>query len=224
MSIFVDFLLSNVKSLKAKATARRNRGQFDFALKLLEDACQLLNEAIQSFKDNPSALSDIQAELADTHGMIGGIFRRKNELEKALLAYEEGLEYEKLSDVSTYNLVNTISLSVIVRRENPLNEPLNTNIQRAVDALQRKVTGVCASRVDEWWAYADLGALLLLSNQTKKASSFFLKGLAVNPPGSEVRRSFTLVHELANALPASAADLALSMQQEIEALEKQPVM
>lgn len=222
MSEPIDQIFARVELLKSRATSLRNRKRYEQALAAFAEAVQYLEDYLGRVEARGAAsgaeLSKLRNELADTLGMIGGVYRRQDDLKKALESYERGLKYESTDRVSTYNLGNTIALSIIVAGNDPQNEPLVSRIKRVKEDLEAQTSGSGAARIDEWWAWADLGQLYLLSGQPGEARRSFAAGLSTNPPRGEVERTILLLRQLAGGLPQSAAKIAESMNQQARLL------
>ncbi len=137
------------RALKKRATPLRNRGQLDRALETLDRAIQLL-ESLRAEPDLTQVLAkEVRAELADTFGMKGGIFRRAGDLDAALTAYSTGREMEIQDGQSTYNLSNVITLSITQKGLSPTDPAIRTDLKRAIEHLETEIAG---ARSDEWWA------------------------------------------------------------------------
>src|SRR5207247_2062200 len=106
----LKFRLDEIGKLKEKATAMRNRGAYDRALSILTQATEQLEKFREDQSIDEDSAKEVRAALADTYGMKGGIYRRLNQLQKALEQYRLGCEIEKQDKQSTYNLSNVITL------------------------------------------------------------------------------------------------------------------
>ena len=223
MTETVDYALAEAAKLKIRATGLRNRTKLDQALDVLAEAVDHLKRCLVRIQGEEagarSERAKVRIELADTLGMMGGVCRRQGNPSKALAFYEEGLTYEFEDGVSTYNLGNTISLSIIIDKRNPQQEPLASRISTVLEELRAKTNGTDASRIDEWWAWADLGQLYLLSGRPEEARDSFASGLNTNPPSDEVRRTLLLLRDLADSLPASAGSIAGFLRAQASDLE-----
>jgi tetratricopeptide (TPR) repeat protein len=223
MTETVDYALAEVAKLKIRATGLRNRKELDQALAVLSEAVNYLEGCLVRIQGEEarsrSERAKVRIELADTLGMMGGVCRRQDNFSMALEFYEKGLTYESEDRVSTYNLGNTISLSIVVQRRDPQQEPLASRIATVLEELRTKTSGTDASRIDEWWAWADLGQLYLLSGRPDEARDSFSSGLNTNPPSDEVRRTLLLLRQLADSLPSSADSIARFIKAQASDLE-----
>jgi tetratricopeptide (TPR) repeat protein len=208
-------LLQKVRSIKTRATAMRNLGDPESGIDLLKVALSQLHARLTELETGSSAnieRRDIRKELADTYGMMGGLERRCGRLEKALECYERGNDYESQDLASTYNIGNVIVLSILVKLQNPTAEPLKGLVATMIEILEKKVEGVDASRVDEWWAWSDLGQMYLLAGEPSKAQSAYNRGLATSPAVTDVKRSAELLQELGEKLGGSELADAITKQ------------
>lgn len=114
----------------------------------------------------------LASQLADTHGMMGGMYRRMAEYDRSMLdgaieMYDMGRQYEvdPLYDVSnSYNLTNSIVMRVL---KDPLNlERQKQKLQESILIIGRQVE---EERKYDWWAWADLGELYLLDGKKDEA-------------------------------------------------------
>jgi tetratricopeptide (TPR) repeat protein len=208
--------LDQARDLKKKATALRNRGQYDRAQQTLDEAVKLLSALLEGGELPAREAKEIRAELADTFGMKGGVFRRAGNLSAALAAYREGREVEKIDQESTYNLSNVITLSV-TQNERSLNDPtLREDVARAIEHLKREVAG---PRRDEWWAWSDLGQFYLLHNEPDKARLCYSNGRRrAGPTAEEIKRHIAILAELAEHAAASVPEIAANIRAEITEL------
>ncbi len=162
--------LDEVRSVKLWAIAMRNQGEFDVAMKLLDDARSVLERMVGDPPLDPRLAVDIRIELADTFGMKGGVYRRQGKLHDAYQEYKKGEQFEKVDQQSTYNLSNVIALGVTEERVSPLAPEMRQSIEQAITQLVRKTSG---TRTDEWWAWSDLGQLYLLHGDASLAAEAY---------------------------------------------------
>ena len=170
MAISVDELekiLKQVSSLKTSAQTNSEFGDYDDALKDLDEAIAILtptfkeleamdSEEVKQYEPFPFKFA---VELADCYGMKGGNHRRKGELEKAEEMYMEGSTFEVNYNIpETYNRTNTIVLQLL--RDPVRHEALRPIIQSARDIVGKQLEG---KNKNKWWAWADFGLLNLLS-------------------------------------------------------------
>src|SRR5262249_45170843 len=150
----IETRFKRARGLKRRATALRNRGDFAGACETLDQAAVLLKDLRDHPEPQEAGERDVRAELADTYGMKGGVFRRAGDLAAALSAYKLGREVETVDRQSTYNVSNVITLSVTLNGQSPKEPALRGALEEAIEHLQKETAG---PRRDEWWAWADLG-------------------------------------------------------------------
>lgn len=186
-----------VMSLKQNATALRNRRHFDEALKVLDEAMQGLARMRREARGDERLMALIRAELADTHGMKGGIHRRRNDLAAALADYQAGVDTEGPDSTSTYNLGNLVLLSILLSPQRiddgSLADEVGTLLRRLDEQTQ-------STRSDEWWAWADLAQFRLLNNDVDGARQALLKGRSTGPSRAEYQRPLEVLDEVAAKL------------------------
>lgn len=195
-----DDRVDEVLTLKRKASALRNRERYDAALGTLDEALQRLHELEAKAGGDQYLRTLVQTELADTMGMKGGVHRRRNDLEAALAAYKAGLDAEGPDSKSTYNLGNTVLLSILLKPSSIDDGSLDDTIATLLQRLQGQTQGL---RADEWWAWADLAQFELLNGHVDAARSALMKGLATGPGTSEFQRPLEVLAEVAHRLDSA---------------------
>jgi exonuclease VII small subunit len=201
--------LEEVLMLKQKATALRNRERFDSALAVLDESVQRL-EAMKveaGADDRLKAL--VQAELADTHGMKGGINRRRNDPAAALADYQAGLAAEGPDSKNTYNLGNIVQLSILLEPQRIDDGSLDGQIATLLERLEDQTKG---ARSDEWWAWASLAQFRLLNDDVAGARQAMLRGRSTGPTSDEFRRPLDVLAEIAAKLESSRPERAKQIQ------------
>jgi tetratricopeptide (TPR) repeat protein len=207
--------VDDVRSVKLWAIAMRNLGDFDSAMKLLDDAGAAL-ERMRSDPDlGPGAAAEVRVELADTYGMKGGVYRRHNRLHEAYGEYRKGREVEKIDEQSTYNLSNVIALGVAEERISPLERSMKADIEKAIAELNKKIGG---TRTDEWWAWSDLGQLYLLQANDARALDAYERARKTGPATDEYQRHIAGLRQLLEATRNMAPDVAHAIERALSAL------
>jgi tetratricopeptide (TPR) repeat protein len=207
--------VDDVRSVKLWAIAMRNLGDFDSAMKLLDDASAAL-ERMRGYPGlTPGAVAEIRVELADTYGMKGGVYRRQNRLHEAYGEYAKGREVEKIDEQSTYNLSNVIALGVAEERISPLEPGMKANIDKAIAELIKKTGG---TRTDEWWAWSDLGQLYLLQANDAGALDAYEHARKTGPATDEYQRHIAGLRQLLEVTSHTAPDVALAIERTLSAL------
>jgi tetratricopeptide (TPR) repeat protein len=208
---------NEVRALKARATALRNRGQFERAQEALDRAIHIL-EALRGEPATPAVAKEIRAELADTHGMKGGIFRRAGNLAEALGAYRRGREIEVQDLESTYNLSNTITLSITQERQSPEDPRIRADLARVIELLQVQTAG---PRSDEWWAWSDLAQFHLLNGNPDAARACYAKAISgTGATADEIKRHVAILRELEQVAEETAPAIAQSLRSAITDLTR----
>jgi len=158
----------------------------------------------------PAREQEVRAELADTFGMKGGVYRRENKLAEALSAYKKGLELEKQGGTSTYNLGNVIAPSIAQDGLSPEAQPLSDYLARGIEVLSKATRSV---RRDEWWAWADMAQFLLLAGQPEKAREAYANGRRqAGPSNEDVQRHVSVLLELSRETAKTAPKVSASLQ------------
>jgi tetratricopeptide (TPR) repeat protein len=205
-----DPRMAEAQALKKRATALRNRGEFKRALETLDGAIRILQTQRPGYEPTPIDAKEVRAELADTYGMKGGIFRRAGELDTALAAYTTGAGIEESDNLpATYNRSNLITLSITAKGLSPTDDAIRKHLASVIGHLEVQTAG--PSR-DEWWAWSDLAQFYLLNGEPDKARDCY--ATAINKTGAtpgEIERHATILGELADKLASSAPEIAASI-------------
>jgi tetratricopeptide (TPR) repeat protein len=207
--------VDDVRSVKLWAIAMRNLGDFDSAMKLLDDASAPLERMRSDLGLSPGAAAEVRVELADTYGMKGGVYRRQNRLHEAYGEYKKGREVEKIDEQSTYNLSNVIALGVAQERISPLEPGMKADIDRAIAELNKKTGG---TRTDEWWAWSDLGQLYLLQANDARALEAYEHARKTGPATAEYQRHLAGLRQLLEVTVKTAPDVAHAIERALSAL------
>jgi len=212
--------LGDIKELKQKATGVRNLGRYSQALNMFDKAITGLKTLEESGRLDKYEASNVRAELADTYGMKGGVYRRwvelPNHLDLALEQYRKGLEIERIDKRSTYNASNVISLAITQDRK-PLDVGLLEELDRVIQRLEVETKG---DRADEFWAWADLAQFYLLRNDAPRARSGYKQALERGPTAEERQRYVDILRGLAQATQASSPELAQRITAFVEEIEQ----
>jgi hypothetical protein len=146
----------------------------------LQEAITLLDYRA---KASPSAPSWLATELADTYGLIGGVEKRwgldvggeegRRHLEASVVAYDEGLSYERdlpPKDATTYNRVNRLVGRVLLDTGVLQQDAEFTHELRAAEEVLTEQTDTV--RQKDPWAWADLGTVRLLRGKPDAMAAF----------------------------------------------------
>jgi uncharacterized protein DUF4071 len=154
----------------AQAKRLRVRSRERIAAKDLGAALQALDDAIAVLEGpGHEPNHELYRDLAETHGMRGGVLRRMRRIEEAVAAYQRGRDYEQDEDFGTedtYNLVNSVVLPLYGEPQLLDQTEFVAQLAKAVQTLKRQVRG---TRADDFWAQADLARCLLLSRRLEEA-------------------------------------------------------
>ena len=115
--------------------------------------------------------TELASELADCYGMLGGVYRRAEDLDKSLESYDAGSGYEKSEKYgveNSYNMTNAIVVRIL--RDPQSLQSLRDKIKEAIRLVENQVEG---KRKGQWWAWSDLGELRLLSGSLDDARTAY---------------------------------------------------
>ena len=164
-----------VRSFKASAKDARDDREWPRAVRFLDRALTTLKEMVPPGGQSPGP--EIDAELADTYGMVGGVERRwgldvpeperTGHLEKSVDAYDEGFVYERRLDTGhapTYNRMNRIVGRALIRPEVLDTGEPKLDIGRELTEIERVLAGqLDRTRRGDPWAQCDLIMARLLA-------------------------------------------------------------
>jgi hypothetical protein len=184
-----------IRGLKTEAKNRRDRGLRDYAraVALLEEAIRIGAEGLDH--TNVSEVqSQLANELADCHGLVGGIQRRwaedgpaeeRNEhLRASIRAYDTGYKFEsdpRYGIVNSYNLLNRLISRLLLRPDllsirqpvdlGPDIETLDVRqeLERAAETIREQLAG---ARRGDYWALADLALVQLLLGKADPVNAY----------------------------------------------------
>lgn len=214
-----DPRLAEARALKKKATALRNRGEFKRAREILDDAISVLETQRPDYEPTLTDAREVRAELADTHGMRGGFFRRTGELNAALAAYTTGAGIEESDNLSTtYSRSNVITLSIVAKGLAPTDLAIRKQLASVIGHLEVETAG---PRSDEWWAWSDLAQFYLLNGEPDKARACYANAISkTGATAEEIKRHATILGELCDKIKDSAPGIAASIRAAIDELPR----
>jgi tetratricopeptide (TPR) repeat protein len=213
----LDPKLDEVRALKKKATALRNRGRLEAAKTALDESIEALESTLAAQDLPESEAREVRAELADTFGMKGGVLRRQGDLLAALASYEQGLAVEEVDRQSTYNLSNVIALSITQKGQSPRDPELHRHLEPAIAHLKAETAG---PRRDEWWAWSDLAQFYLLNDELGKARACYANARErTGVTAEEINRHVAILRELSEKTAETAPDISKNLQIAIQELE-----
>lgn len=230
MAMPVNDILEDVQSLKGSASANSTFGDYDEALADLERAIQSLLSELEdierqeliSTESKENRRHKLARQLADSYGMVGGVYRRKakkdkSNLDMSILMYDKGCELE---NDKSYNIQNSYNLtnSIVVR---VLKDPRNLTTQEARirDAIETIQKQVEVKRRGEWWAWADLGQLYLLSGKSKEALQSYEKFKSTGAPSKDYESAIDVLAELEQVLATTNSHISEAISEVIQFLK-----
>lgn len=221
----MDKALAGIMSLLDRVKFLTQQAQYDPALRFLRQAIDrlvaLLAE-IEARTEPPSetlrqSQSRVAHQLADCYGRQGGILRRQERWDEAIASYEAGCQLEqnpKYEIVDSYNLTNSLVLALLAHPERFAElQPSLENARRVVEAQVRN-----PPRRSQWWAWADLGLLSLLSGQPEAARGAYQNVERNGAQKAHFDSIVGLLRQCQERLSSADANLAANLSQTIEAL------
>lgn len=223
--------IDQIVEIKTEAKNQRDRGLKGYprALAKLKSAIALATEGLAQ-TTVPDLQRQYAKELADCHGMIGGVERRwahdgegsdrESHLIASCLAYDAGYSFEwnpQYDIRASYNLVNRLTGRLMLRpellvtnAEVDLGQGLTAiNLPQALAESVTKIVQFLAKR-GSFWAEADLSLLrvLLGSNDVKSAYAPFF---ALSPPDYAYASALDGLRPLAKLDIANATSLIAAL-------------
>jgi tetratricopeptide (TPR) repeat protein len=217
----IDKVLDRVQQLKSDAKFDRDFGDYKSALGSLLEALDLLRPEYESLSNDPARNGEddkerLRRELADCYGMAGGLYRRMTvgdsmeNLRRSEEMYREGLKYER---DDTYNLTNSIVIPIL--RDPGSFDYQKARIDEALKILHEQVRG---KRKDQWWAWADLGLLTLLSGDLPAALEAYAQFRLVGARAQDYESTIQVLEGLSERLQESNAALSQRIKEAIQYL------
>lgn len=195
-------LTEQILDLKTEAKNQRDRGLRGYgrALARLDEAIALAHEGLAKTSVT-EAVIQLTKELADCHGIVGGVERRwgiegeetqrLRHLTLSCVAYDKGYGYEwdgPHGTPATYNLVNRLTgrllirpdlleIDLVVDLENGV-PPMNVRRElfKAIELTEKQL-----ANKGNFWAEADLALMRVLTSQAE-AETAYAPFLALSPP------------------------------------------
>lgn len=107
------------------------------------------------------------ADMAELHGVRGGLLRRLGELAEALESYQRGAAFEQRGRLaSTYNRLNAIRHALLIGDRSL--DDLRPEIAEVANVLDRRLRDDPVA-ADDAWLWADLGDVQLLRGEIADA-------------------------------------------------------
>lgn len=219
-----DRLTSTSKLRKLQAKNLRDDGDVPSAVRVLLSAIQELesnclknweSEIEQMPKVVSAQVQSVAFQLADCIGMLGGNYRRLDQLEDAQVQFNRGSRLEAapaLGIMSSYNTVNAVTLPL---KRGTLSVADQTDeLRQAVGTIERQVRGV---RRPDRWAWADLGQCYMLLGDVERAIGCYRHALALGDDAT-VQSIRPVLEQLRAALTPRDAAAAERISQVLQAL------
>jgi tetratricopeptide (TPR) repeat protein len=231
-SITIKDALEEAKRLKEEAKtylalARKFKDEslFKDALDVLEDARTLLKKelenpwgAVETNRLLQERVMQVAAEMADCFGIAGGEYRKRKNLPGAIDMYDQGCEYEEnpvYAIQNSYNIVNSIVLRITGNLASL--ESLDTRIKSAIGVVRKQID---TSRERDWWAWADLGLLYVLSQAQDLAIECYRKIRDLGAKEEHLSSISDVLKQLQGQIKESYPDIAEFIQQCIDLLKR----
>lgn len=209
----MDEILEQARNLQQEARRLRKKKQPAEALEALREAIDQLekeNAVLDEQADEDPGWVEEQRrsvfkELAECHGVCGGILRRLGQLEESVAAYEQGRRYEQDPSYGvedSYNLVNALVVPLL---EDPhrLAGDLGDQLRLAAKTVHRQAIG---SRRLDYWAHADLARCHLLLGRREEALQALDKFVETGGVKDGLDTTVQMLEELAEALSAAGLE------------------
>jgi len=206
-----DDVLAEVKRLKKEATLLRTIGDTDGAIAILDEAIALV-KAARGGSSSSDESGRLKAQLADCYGMKGGVYRRAGRMTEALDAYKTGLKFE--TDDS-YNLTNSLTVELLI-------DPTRLKeLTPAIEAARDKVeTQIRLHRSGQWWAWADLGLLELLTRHEERAFDAYKNFGATGARASDYDSTISVLEELSGKFTGNNEAVRASLDHAVDLLKR----
>jgi tetratricopeptide (TPR) repeat protein len=229
----IDNLLRQSKLRTTSGDEKYETGQRDVALEEYNEALRLVNGVIDRLT---AVFRDVQGErgalpeeltrerneiaklLADCYGRRGGILRRKGDRQQALESYHQGRVLEQDPQyriVDSYNLTNAVLLPLLI-------EPGSVGrrqeeVRQTAETVEKQIR---SKRGDQWWAWADLGLLSLLSHNPARAREAYAKFADTGARPMDYRSTIKVLKEYQEELAAVSPDVTAAIEDAILFLKK----
>ncbi|HEX3555069.1 MAG TPA: hypothetical protein VIA62_17740 [Thermoanaerobaculia bacterium] len=223
----MDDVLDRVQDLKDSAKTNRDFGDFDDALDDLEEAIEILKQelaVVEQFgppKEETKVLlrQKLGSELADCHGMAGGVYRRRGDLTRSFAMYKAGRDYEQdpaYGVVDSYNLTNSIVVQILANGSNIF--ALQQEILEAAETVDKQVE---EKRREQWWAWCDVGALALLAGNSERAWEAYRRFKEKGALAKHFDSTIEVLEGLRDALKPVEPSISHSISDAIELLGRE---
>lgn len=184
--------LEKVGELKNVARTERSRGRREDAVKILENAIDLLERSMHT--GDRSLQAHAARELADLYGTLGGTLREQGNLVRAAAAYDAGFRLEsdpRYGICSSYNAVNRLYTRILLCPRSLANpDALRdetalefVDIPQELTALRAKLEReLGGARLNDYWAASDLAMICALLGDDEGAARAAAQFADGSPP------------------------------------------
>ncbi len=165
-------VIATAERLKREAQRARKSEDIDGALRLAEEAIGALEREYAGLGDEARSGTygvQVAAAIADAYGTKGGILRTAGRYRESAAAYDAGYEHEhrvQHTFPSSYNSVQRLVARILDHPERLAEDRWRDDVvsypetfEEAEGELKQQLAG---SRINDPWAMADRGLLLLL--------------------------------------------------------------
>jgi len=220
-------LAAEIALLKDESKLARDAGDYAGAIDQLSLAIELIDNSGWDDGLDPGApvVEDrrkIAWHLADCLGMLGGNYRRIEQLDEAVRCFERGRLYEQDSRFqvsSSYNSVNAIVAPIEAKLRDATSQ--TAALRDAVSTLERQIFDpdtVEASRRLDRWAWADLGQCQLLLGNAAEARAAYQRFIELSDAAT-IQSSRDVLRSIERALRAKNDERAGVVAAGIEFLD-----
>lgn len=214
-----------VTALMTRARAHTLAGEFDQALAALRQVIEPLEAALASLAapsapgpdDRRAKRNEVARQLADGYGRLGGVYRRRGDLDQALDSYRRGRTIEqdpRYGVLDSYNLTNAILVRLLLEPGSLAGD--QDEIREAADTVDRQIR---SERRDQWWAWADLGLLSLLCGRRERAAQAYEQFTAAGARAADYESTIAVLRQCRERLAAAAPDVAAAIDQAVASLD-----
>ena len=228
----MEDLLKTVRELKTKAKNRRDLERYASATSFLTKAIQELESALANTTITDWK-SQIASELADCHGLLGGVYRRwglssvdqqqrQERLQASFRAYDEGYgkyeaheeykianSYNRLNRLVSYLLFNPSSLDgTPVELPDGRKLPIRIELEMAEKSIRQQLI---LERRGDIWVLADLALVTLLLDRETPVEAY-ANFIDASPPDYAYDSALSVLQPLASLQLPVKSKLQVAVQ------------
>ncbi|HEX5271853.1 MAG TPA: hypothetical protein VFW33_15250 [Gemmataceae bacterium] len=218
-------------SLLQKSKALDSAGRYAEALRLIQTVIDRHEPRFGLLMGGAGGASEAERnklarDLSEYYGKRGGILRRMDDIPAAIESYRRGDALEQNSDYgpvnSTYNRTNLVVLPLFLR---PETLAARQDELRRVAAFVSAQTGdpkdrnSNAPRSGQWWAWADLGLLSLLTGSPALARDAYDRFADTGARATDYKSTVSFLEDCRDRLRAAIPEVAQLIDAEINFLK-----